>query len=317
VEWVETTGQTLEDATELALDQLGVDEEDAEIEVLEEPRVGLFGRTRGEARVRARVKPSVPRQKTERRDRRRPKEGNGRPEAKGRTRSSAEEPVEASTAETEPTAVPPPAAAPAQPVSAAVDPEDVGDDRQRRPRRGRTGRKAAPNGSPQESYTETNHMGDDANVEEQAVMIGEFLKGLVDAFGYEASLVEERVDDETIELRVDGKDLGLLIGPKGQTLQAVQELSRTVVQRQASGTHHGRVRLDIGGYRQRRREALERFTHQVAEDVMASGVAKVLEPMQPADRKVVHDVINDIDGVSTYSEGEDSQRRVVVRPAGS
>ena len=105
------------------------------------------------------------------------------------------------------------------------------------------------------------------------------------------------VDEDTIELRVEGDDLGLLIGPKGQTLQAVQELARTVVQRQATGTHHGRVRIDVAGYRQRRREALERFAQQVAADVLASGSPKALEPMHPADRKVVHDTVNELDGV--------------------
>ena len=71
MEWVETTGRTVEQAKDVALDQLGVDEQEAEFEVLEEPRTGLFGRTRGEARVRARVKPRQPRAKTERGNRRR------------------------------------------------------------------------------------------------------------------------------------------------------------------------------------------------------------------------------------------------------
>ena len=71
MEWVETTGRTVEDAKELALDKLGIDETDAEFEVLEEPKVGLFGRLRSEARVRARVRPSRPRPKEDRRDRQR------------------------------------------------------------------------------------------------------------------------------------------------------------------------------------------------------------------------------------------------------
>src|SRR6476620_7483388 len=76
MEWVETTGRTTEEAKDHALDQLGVDESDAEFEILEEPRPGLFGRIRGEARVRARVRPTAPRPKVERRDRRdrRPKD---------------------------------------------------------------------------------------------------------------------------------------------------------------------------------------------------------------------------------------------------
>src|SRR5688500_6261883 len=71
MEWVETTGRTVDEALDAALDQLGVDEADAEYEVLEVPKVGLFGRTRGEARVRARVRPTKPRPKEDRRDRRR------------------------------------------------------------------------------------------------------------------------------------------------------------------------------------------------------------------------------------------------------
>ena len=72
MEWVETTGRTVEEAKEAALDQLGVDEQDAEFEIVEEPRFGLFGRLRSEARVRARVRPTKPRAKEERRDRRAP-----------------------------------------------------------------------------------------------------------------------------------------------------------------------------------------------------------------------------------------------------
>jgi spoIIIJ-associated protein len=142
-----------------------------------------------------------------------------------------------------------------------------------------------------------------------------FLEGLLDAFGQTGTIESTKVDDETIELQISGDDLGLLIGPKGQTLQSVQELARTVVQRKATGTHHGRVRIDIGGYRERRKEALARFATQVAADVAASGVAKALEPMHPADRKVVHDTVNDLDGVATTSEGEEPRRRVVIVPA--
>src|SRR3954451_6293972 len=71
MEWVETTGKTLEEAKDAALDQLGVAEDDAEFEVVEEPKLGLFGRVRNEARVRARVRPTAPRPKDDRRDRRR------------------------------------------------------------------------------------------------------------------------------------------------------------------------------------------------------------------------------------------------------
>ncbi|MCU1351023.1 MAG: hypothetical protein JWM05_232, partial [Acidimicrobiales bacterium] len=79
MEWVETTGKNVEAAKDAALDQLGIHEDDAEFEVLEEPRPGLFGRMRGEARIRARVAPKAPRPKQERRDRKRRSSGSAAP----------------------------------------------------------------------------------------------------------------------------------------------------------------------------------------------------------------------------------------------
>ena len=76
-----------------------------------------------------------------------------------------------------------------------------------------------------------------------------------------------------------------------------------------------RFRIDVGGYRERRREALARFAVSVADEVRSTGVQKALEPMNAADRKVVHDTINELDGVATTSEGEEPHRRVVILPA--
>jgi spoIIIJ-associated protein len=72
--------------------------------------------------------------------------------------------------------------------------------------------------------------------------------------------------------------------------------------------------VDVAGYRQARREALARFTKDVAAKVLDTGEAVTLEPMTPADRKVVHDTANEIEGVSTASEGEEPRRRVVILP---
>jgi spoIIIJ-associated protein len=142
----------------------------------------------------------------------------------------------------------------------------------------------------------------------------EFLRGLVSAFGVECTVARQELDDgDTIELAVDGQDVGMLIGPRGQTLTAIQELTRTVVQRKV-GDNHPRLVVDVSGYRKDRREALERFTRDVAAQVVASGSERVLEPMPAADRKVVHDTVNTIDGVSTTSEGEEPRRRVVLLP---
>jgi spoIIIJ-associated protein len=145
----------------------------------------------------------------------------------------------------------------------------------------------------------------------------EFLRGLIAAFGVDGTVTRNALDDgDTIELAVEGADVGMLIGPRGQTLSALQELTRTVAQRKVA-EGQPRIVVDVAGYRKDRREALERFTRDVAAQVVASGVVRVLEPMPPADRKVVHDTVNTIDGVVTSSEGEEPRRRVVIQPTGA
>lgn len=141
-----------------------------------------------------------------------------------------------------------------------------------------------------------------------------FLDGLVEVFGRRPQVQRRELDEDTTEIALEGEGLGLLIGQRGQTLSAVQELTRTVVQRKAPG-FSGRVVVDVGGYRRARRDALERFTREVAEQVRATGVARVLEAMPPADRKVVHDTVNTIEGVTTTSEGEEPHRHVVIVPS--
>jgi spoIIIJ-associated protein len=155
----------------------------------------------------------------------------------------------------------------------------------------------------------------DVPLAEQADVARTFLLGLVEQFGLRAEVTIFDIDEDTVELRVVGDDLGLLIGPRGQTLSAVQDLARTVVQRQTGGAN-GRLLVDVSGYRQKRRAALERFTQEMADKAKTDGRRVVLEPMSPADRKVIHDTVNDIDGVSTTSEGEEPRRRVVIIPDG-
>lgn len=154
------------------------------------------------------------------------------------------------------------------------------------------------------------------SLEEQGEVAREFLDGLVDEMDLDAEIAIGYPDEETVELNVRGEDLGLLIGAKGATLLALQDLTRTVVQRRTSAVN-GRLTVDVSGYRQKRKEALERFTHQLADEVKATGTRRVLEPMSAADRKIVHDTINELDGVSTTSEGEEPRRRVVILPSQS
>lgn len=151
----------------------------------------------------------------------------------------------------------------------------------------------------------------DISIEEQAELAEGFTRGLVDAFDVGAR-VAVSIDEETILVSVEGPDVGLLVGPRGATLSAIEELVRTVVQRQTDG-RGARINVDVGGYRAKRRAALEAFTRELVDKVLESGRAQALEPMSSADRKIVHDTAAAIDGVVTESEGEDPRRRVIIR----
>ena len=141
-----------------------------------------------------------------------------------------------------------------------------------------------------------------------------FMTGLIEAFGYEGA-VELVEDGDDLEVRVHGKELGLLVGPRGTTLQAVQDLARVASQRRL-GDHDTRLRIDVGGYRERRREALGQVRRsRWPTRCKASGVARVLEPMSSADRKVIHDTLAEVEGIATRSEGDDPYRRVIIAPA--
>jgi spoIIIJ-associated protein len=335
MEWVETTGRTVDEAKEAALEELGVAEEDAEIRVLEEPRPGLFGRMRGEARVRARVRPAPVRPKEDRRDRRRRRHGS---ERSGPTQERSEGTGGVATAEDagdgESADAAPPGAVGEDAGNGGGPAGGSGRSRRRGGGRGQSGagggaggqRDPARSRGAGRAASESDAGSDDGEweegvgeedvpLEEQAAEASAFLSGLVDRMGLRAEVSSQVLDEDNVEVRVDGEELGILVGPRGNTLSSLQELTRTVVQRRL-GAHNGRLLVDVAGYRQKRKVALERFTREVAEQVKSTGERRVLEPMSPPDRKVVHDTVNTIDGLTTTSEGEEPRRRVVIMPQG-
>ena len=281
MEWVEVTASSIDDAKAIALDRLGVDDSDAEFEVVEEPKAGLFGRTRGEARVRARIKPNSVRAKADRRDRR------GKPAAQRGSSSRHEQSDDADRTSRETRA-------------------SRGQSRSRNNRNDRASRPARSERSERQPREDMPSV-DPTTVSAVATT---FLEGLVNSAGLKGS-VSSKIEGENIDIDVLGDDLGFLVGTKGATLLALQDLTRVVSQRRL-GDHETRLRVDVAGYREKRREALSRFAQKVANDVKTSGQARALEPMNSSDRKIVHDALAEVEGISTRSEGSDPFRRVVV-----
>lgn len=146
-------------------------------------------------------------------------------------------------------------------------------------------------------------------VEDQAKITQEFLEGLVDAYGLEGE-VSTTLDEGVIVADVRGEQTEALVGIRGSVRSAIHELTRTVLQRHAQDT--ARLRLDIAGYAERRRQALSIYAEQLIEQLESEGGEIMLEPMSPADRKVIHDVAGAHDRISSYSEGEAPRRYVVL-----
>ena len=290
MEWVETTGKTIEEAKNAALDELGIAADEAEFEVLDEPRPGLFGRTRGEGRVRARIKPAQVRPKQER-----------------RRRSSSKDKAKATASDAD-TSADTSADAPSDPPAEAPK-KSKNDESARSPKR-RNDRNR--NTSQEKTMSNDDRGPSPVSPQEVGDAAVTFMDGLAAAFGAQSEN-ELEIDGTEIDLRVTGSDLGLMVGPGGRTLNAIQDLVRVSAQRRL-GDHETRLRIDVAGYRARRSEALQKFAADVAASVRDSGSPRALEPMTSADRKVVHDALNEEDGVSSRSEGDDPNRRIVVVP---
>lgn len=374
MEWVTTTAKTLPEAIDLALDNLGVDESEAEIVVLEEPSKGLFGRVRGTARVEARVKPKAIRPKADRGRNRRGRSDNksrgdrgrrGRPndrggrssnnngddaggggggrrgggqsnrrgstgsqgsdrqaEAKSNEKAEETKAGEASSGDTrkrsrsdsQPSSRDRSGSTGAGPDSGSGE---GGSSRGRR-RSKKSGSGSSGSGGSGNGGRDTKHDKKTADnkqketpVEEVAEHLRSFLGGLTEAFGLEGDVDIDTSETDVMVATVKGQH-GLMVGPKGRTLDAIQELARVSSQRAAPSSI--RIRVDVGGYRKQRAAALGDFARKAADKAVDNGVEVALEPMSPADRKSVHDALVEDDRVETRSVGTEPRRKVVVIP---
>jgi len=140
----------------------------------------------------------------------------------------------------------------------------------------------------------------------------ELLEEIVDGLGLDVEIEIEQREGMLLG-RVVGEDVGLFIGRRGQTIDAVQHLAQRIVF--PEGPAPMRVVIDADGYRERRAEALRADAEDAAEEALRSGRPVELDPMPASERRVVHEHLRDRDDVSTHSEGEEPDRYLIVSPA--
>jgi spoIIIJ-associated protein len=145
--------------------------------------------------------------------------------------------------------------------------------------------------------------------ESKAERVESFLTGLFQHMGVTAKPVIKE-EDNTISVTLTGEEPGVLIGRRGETLDAIQHLSNYVINRGAAG--RVRINIDTENYRERRNEALERLAEKVAGKVVKYRRNMTLEPMNSYERHIIHTALQDVENVTTYSIGTEPNRRIVV-----
>lgn len=328
---IESSGKTVEDAVRAGLQQLGCDAADVTIDVLEAGRPGLFGMFGKLAKVRLTLKENdldfeMPSLSLDSQKTRAPKpEKKAEPKKAEKTEAPAPKNAEAPAAaprKAEKTEAPeaakaeeaPAAEAPAaeEPVAEAPAAEEPVAEAPRAPRRSRSNRaeKAERAESrPEKKNDEPFVPSDPETLSEAGRIAYDFLKNVTEKMGVQVAI---RVTEEADHLSVSmmGDTLGILIGRRGDTLDALQYLVSLQVNKNREG--YMRVSLDTENYRAKREEALTRLAQRMAARARKTGRKVTLEPMNPYERRVLHSALQNNPYVTTHSEGEEPYRRVVI-----
>ena len=318
---IEKTGKKPEDAINAGLKELGCDLSDVTIDILDAGSPGLFGMFGRLARVRLTVKedddfsfdidfsapkaeaskPEAPKPeaaKPARAPRAEKAERAPRPEKPERP-AKPEKPEKPVKAETKP--------APQEPLSEPTDDEAEPVERTAPARhtRPRGERRGAAQTAPDEPFEAT----DPATLSGEALAAYDFLKNMTAKMGVDVSIRVSQ-DDDHLNIAMMGDTLGILIGRRGETLDALQYLTSLIVNKKRD--QYLRVSLDTENYRAKREEALSRLAQRMAARARKTGRKVTLEPMNPYERRVLHSTLQNNPYVTTHSEGEEPYRRVII-----
>ena len=329
--FIETTGRSEEDAIAAALFQLGLDRDDVSVEVLERAKTGFFGFGASPARVRVSYGFDEDEVKVEKPEPVMEKKIEKKPEPKVEVKPEVkEEPVlfAKPKAEPKPEVKEEPAAEVEEETILMAKPS------QNKPAEQRSsGRSRSRNRNRRKSErlqdgdeviigkSEKAHKPDHTPVsqaptvpvsedDEKAQKIASFLKGLMEHMGVESTPVIGITEEGNYKVVMEGDNLGAIIGRRGETLDAIQQLTNYCVNRGAS--KRVRIHIDAEGYRAKREESLQHLALKVAGKVVKYRKNMTLEPMNAYERHVIHAALQDVPKVTTYSTGVEPNRRTVV-----
>ncbi|MCD8146444.1 MAG: protein jag [Clostridiales bacterium] len=282
---IETTGKTENDAIAAALKQLNLDRDSVSVQVLDRAKTGFLGIGSKPARVKV-------------------------------TYEAPEEPAPAPVAEEPAPAVPVEAAPVAESAEPKPQPEKKPEKKADAPRPAKKSRPKKKKPAPEKAAPVAEEPKAAAPVEEGPVedrteRIVEFLTGLMERLDSDAKPVVTVTEDNIYQVELVGENLGALIGRRGETLDAIQQLTNYAVNNNQS--RRVRIHIDAENYRAKREESLQRLARKTAGKAIKYRRNMMLEPMNAYERHVIHAALQDYDpNISTYSTGTEPNRRIVV-----
>ena len=269
---IRVSAKTVDDAITEALIQLGVTSDRLEYEVIEKGSPGFLGIGMKQAVIEARRKPEP------------------EPEPEQEEISVKQEKTEIKETEKE------------APVSAKKERSE------KKPKKEKEVKEIKEEAKPEEPKREETVLAEVQDVTIQAVE--EFLRNTLNAMDMEVEIKSEIDSDGALSINMTGEHMGILIGKRGQTLDALQYLANRVANKQQEG--YVRVKLDTENYRARREETLRHLAKNIAHKVKRTRRPVALEPMNPYERRIIHSALQSDPYVTTHSEGEEPYRKVVV-----
>lgn len=298
IKFIDVQGKTEDEAIRRALGQLGMERDDVSVEIIERAKSGFLGIGASPATVRVSYDDGQPE----------PKKPEFKPEVRAERREVKPEPKPAkSEVKPAPKAETKPQVYCAEVLQKEVRQKEKQERESRKPREAREPKAAAPK---VEKPREVVELGEEVH-DEKSEQIRTFLSGLLEHMDAKAEAKVYEVEKGRYKVILEGEKLGALIGRRGETLDAIQQLTNYSINR-GGESKRVRVQIDAENYREKREESLERLAQKVAGKVVKYRRNVTLEPMNAYERHVIHTALQETRFVSTFSIGTEPNRRVVV-----